>query len=313
MDLKNKRKFENQIIDLEIEIFKGNHYEMGFQQGKAFKDFIHKGLKVIQNQDAFKSMKPKFFPTNIFWKIARKKASNWLKPYIEKHAQNQADRVLGIANGADLDEKWIYLLMSTELIMDTADYEIPLEHCTDIGIKSERSLYDEPIIARNFDYNGFIVPFLRIRKNMPNGLYSSIDITATPLPGTFNGINEKGVFIGTNECQTVEPRKDGLPASILVVDLMREKPRGSTNAWLVADENNDIRVLEYTSNVVCERFPETGSNKGWIIQTNHYHVPEIKKVEVPLNAVIGKKAPIVRQGVPLGYSSIKRFNQSEKM
>ncbi|MHA1585180.1 MAG: C45 family autoproteolytic acyltransferase/hydrolase [Promethearchaeota archaeon] len=315
-----------------IDHFKGTHYEMGLQQGRLYKDNIKDGMKLLRKQEEFKKLKPKGVPSQIFWRIAKKKAIKWLKPYIQEKAPNQAERIRGIAKGADLSEEWIYLLISTELLLDTPDYEMPehttgvLEHCTDIGISKERSVEGETVIARNFDYAPFVIPFLHIRKNQPTGCYASIDITASPLPGTFNGLNEKGVFLATNEISTLEPRQDGLAGSILiqealencattqeVVDYLKKIPRGSTNAWIVADANDDIRIIEYTQKTVYERKVDKNISKGWIVETNHSQIPELQKIEIPIDAVFGIKSPPERVGIPIGLSTVARYKRATEI
>ncbi len=310
-----------------IPLFHGTHYEMGFQQGQYFKENIHTGIQVIKNQPEFTKMKPNYLPSFLFWKIAQKKATKWLKPYILQHAPHQEQRVKGIADGSELNEGWIYLLMSTELVFDTPDYEQPLESCTDIAVSKFRSVENITLVARNFDYHSFVLPFLKARHNQPTGdFYATIDVTASPLAGTFNGMNDQGLFIGTNECATVEPRKDGLPGSILiqealehcattseVITFLKSQPRGSTNAWIVVDAHDDIQVVEYTPTVVLTRKPETSPDKGWIVQTNHYHHPELQKIEAPLTAVFGKSAPKLRQGVPIGKSSLTRYSRAVEL
>lgn len=306
--------------------FEGTHYEMGKQQGKYYKQNIHLGVQTIQKRPEFLIMKPSFIPKFLFWKMARRKAVNWLKPYYEIHAPNQAQRVKGISEGANLSEDWIYLLMSTELVLDTPDYEVPLESCTDIGISLFRSSENTSIIGRNFDYFSFVLPFLKARNSCPSGNhYSSIDITVTPYPGNFNGMNENGLFIGVNELATIESRKNGLPASILIqealenckttkeaIELIKSKPRGSTNAMIIGDSKDDVKIVEYTYDKLLTRKPNEKPDGGWIVQTNHYIQPEFQKIEIPLNALFGKKAPNIRQGVAIGKSSLERYKIATK-
>ena len=83
-----------------IDHFKGTHYEMGLQQGRLYKANIKDGMKLLKKQEEFKKLKPKGVPSQIFWRIAKKKAIKWLKPYIQEKAPNQAERIRGIAKGA---------------------------------------------------------------------------------------------------------------------------------------------------------------------------------------------------------------------
>ena len=146
----------------------------------------------------------------------------------------------------------------------------------------------------------FIVPYLILRKNVPKGFNASYDLTAMVLPGTFNGVNEHGVFISTDEAFPLEEKEEGLSASIIiqealekcesteeVVKLFQNIPRGSGNVVLVADPSDDIRVLEYTSKRLRVRTPDKGDD--FIVGTNHYTLEEFKPIDLPRDAVFGKK------------------------
>lgn len=307
--------------------FQGSHYEMGLQQGQRYQENLKLGLKTLPKTIEFTAMKPRWLPSLLFFSIARKKAYQWFQPQLTKWAPNQAERAKGIAEGAQIDLKWIYLLLGSEIMLGTHDYEIPLsEGCTNIGITQERTQYSEPMVARNFDYARFVLPFLQLRKNRPTGLYQSFDLTAAPLPGTFNGINEKGVFIGTNECFATSEREDGLSASVLiqealetcantgeVITYLQKSPRGSTNNWLVADASNDIRALEYTSKRLYERAIEPGSQGGFVVVTNHFEREELRAIDLPLNAVFGKKSPLPLQGIVINETSKVRFMRASEL
>ena len=83
-----------------IETFSGTHYEMGFQQGKAYKQSLFDGIQTVQKQPEFLMLKPKWLPKGLFFTIAKNKAIGYAKPIIEKYAPNQAERVRGIADGS---------------------------------------------------------------------------------------------------------------------------------------------------------------------------------------------------------------------
>lgn len=315
-------------LDFTLHRFSGNHYELGIQQGKKFKENLNQGLKIIQGLEGFQALRPKWLPNPIFFAVARKKSTKWLATFLAKHAPNQAERLRGIADGAEIDPSWIYLLVSTEIVLGVLNWELPLPGgCSNIGVKADACQGNEPIVGRNFDYNSFILPFLKLRQNSPSKHYRSFDITASPLPGTFNGINEHGVFIGTDECFTTGEREDGLSASILiqeslenckttseVLSYLRETPRGTTNKWLVADATGDIKAVEYTSKRVCVVGDGDNSKKQlYAVATNHFISPELIPIQIPRNSIFGPKAPRYLQGITIHDTSFKRLDVANQI
>jgi len=115
----------NQSLDFEIHRFTGTHFEMGFQQGQKFIANLNHGLKVIQGLEGFQALRPKWLPNPLFFAAARKKSTKWLSALLAKHAPNQAERLQGIAKGAEIDPSWIYLLVSTEIVLGVLSWELP--------------------------------------------------------------------------------------------------------------------------------------------------------------------------------------------
>ena len=120
--------------------FIGSHYDMGYQQGEVFKSVAGEAFNRFKNLEEVKGLKPKWLPANTFIKIASKRAINWLKPIIKKHAPNQAERIEGMANGSGLDEKLMYLFSGAELLLGELDWELPhlKTGCTSIAYRSNK-------------------------------------------------------------------------------------------------------------------------------------------------------------------------------
>ncbi len=302
--------------------FTGSHYEMGYQQGDTFKTNLHKAISMFKNLEEVKSLKPRLIPTGLFMKLASKKAISVFKPIFEKNCPNQVERVKGLAEGSELSEKLIYLLMAAEVMLADLDWELPhiKTGCTSIAYKSLKTKSGNTMVSRNFDYASFLVPYLVLRKNTPIGYNKTIDLTAMILPGTFNGMNEHGVFIGTDEAFPLEEKETGLPASLIiqealencqnteeVVQFFKKVPRGSANVVLVADPSDDIRALEYTSKRLYERTTE----KDFIVATNHFTFEELKSIDLPREAVFGPKSPKSLWGVCINETSYIRKKTAE--
>ncbi len=282
--------------------FHGSHYEMGVQQGETFRASLHELWEKFQQLPIIQALKPRGVPTKVFFAIAKGKAYNWLRSLFDKSCPHQVERIAGIARGAGLDLKVIFLLLSTEIVFGGNDYEIPVKcGCTSIALAPEKTTSGETLCMRNFDYQRVVVPYLRVRSNAPKGRLRSLDLTANALPGTFNGMNKAGVAVMTDEVFPVTfEKRDGLPASLLmqealetcgstqeVVAYFRQAPRGSCNKILVADAEGDFRAMEYTPTIL----KEVTSKASFLVATNHYEDPELATNDMPRAAVFGKKAP----------------------
>ncbi|MHA1492038.1 MAG: C45 family autoproteolytic acyltransferase/hydrolase [Promethearchaeota archaeon] len=303
----------------------GTHYEMGFQQGKDFQKDIAQALQIFKNLEEIQSIKPKFLPTNLFMKIAANKTYKWLKPIFEKYSPNQDERIKGIADGSGINVKHLYFLCGTELLLNDLDWELPhfKTGCTSIAYKSNKTESGHALISRNFDYAKFVVPYLVLRRNLPTGFNRTYDLTAMVLPGTFNGMNERGVFIATDEAFPTAEINDGLSASIIMQDALetcnnteevitffKKAHRGSGNVILVADPSDNIKILEYTSQRLHVREPYEGDD--FIVGTNHYISEDLKKIDIPREAVFGKNSPKNLRGVCINETSYVRKEIAEK-
>ncbi|TFG19274.1 MAG: hypothetical protein EU530_06745 [Promethearchaeota archaeon] len=298
--------------------FSGSHYEMGFQQGQIFRESLVKAFDAFKNYPDIRKLRPKLIPQGIFFLLAAKKSRKWFEPTLRKLAPNQAERIHGISDGSGISQNLIYLLCSTELLLTKKTYDIPIiDACTSISYDKTKTERGHAMVSRNFDYRYMVVPHLRIRKNSPNNGLQNYDVTASPLPGTFNGINEKGVFIGTDEVSAIKEvvPNNALPASILiqesleyatssqeVFEYFKQQHRGSSNSVMVNDPSGDMFVMEYTSKRIIKRSPL----KNYIHATNHFISEELKEVDMPSNAIYTKTAgPLA--GIRIQESTYTRY------
>lgn len=305
--------------------FSGSHYEMGFQQGFTFKSNLEVAIKAFKALPSIKQLKPKIMPRNLFFKIASNKAYKGFSNIFHKYLPEQAERIKGIAEGSEISEKMIYLIASTEVILAERNFEIPIKSgCSSFGLDKVKMENNHSFSCRNFDYMQFIVPHLAVRINKPNGRFKTFDISATPLPGTFNGINEKGVFIGTDEASPHSELKHGLPASMLiqealetcatsdeVFELFKKLPRGSGNCIMVNDASSNMFVMEFSSNRILKR--NQNNNKNYLIATNHYQLDEIKDLNIPRNAKWGIGSDPDLLGYSILEDSYVRVETAERL
>lgn len=303
--------------------FSGSHYQMGKQQGRAFKANLKAAFDEFKKIPAVQMMKPRFLPTSLFFKIASSKAYKGLNEIFEKHLPHHCERISGIAEGADISEKMIYLLASTELILAERKYEIPsIEGCTTICYERSKTERGHNMAARNFDYQRIVVPYLVVRKNSPKDRYKTLDVTATPLAGTFNGMNEKGVFIGTNEGSPIGELDGGLPASLLiqealetcatsqeVFELFKSLPRGTGNIVVVNDAEGNNFAMEYTSKRIYKRTDD----RNFLVGTNHYQLEQLKSVDLPKDAIYTEDADPRLVGLTITEDSYLRVEDATEL
>lgn len=303
--------------------FSGTHYEMGFQQGQTFKEELHNAISMFVSLEAIEQLKPENLSTEVFIELGSSKAYSTFRRMFRKNFPNQSERIKGIADGSELNIKILYLLMAAEVMLADLDWELPhlKTGCTSIAYKSAKTKSGNTMVSRNFDYASFLVPYLVLRKNFPKGFNKTVDLTAILLPGTFNGMNEHGVFIGTDEAFPLEERETGLPASLIiqealencqnseeVVQFFKKVPRGSANVILVADPKDNIRVMEYTSNRLYDRT----TDEDFIVGTNHFTFEDLKKIDLPREAIFGPKSPESLRGVCINETSYVRKDIAEK-
>lgn len=306
--------------------FAGSHYEMGLQQGEIFAENYKAGFETFKYHEGMNNMRPKWIPRGLFFLIARYKAFKDLSGLFERYTPNQYERIRGMVDGSGLPEKLIYLLLGSELVLGEPTFAIPAvrKGCTSIGYRSSKTARGHPMVSRNFDFEKFISLFLCMRKNTPNGKYASHDITASPLPGTFNGINEKGLFLGTDEAYPLEGTKPGLPASMLIqealenaadsheaFEIIKSLPRGSGNCILINDSQGQCLVAEYTSEEIQKREIEDG--KDYLIATNHYLHPDLEPNNIPAEAVFDANAPKALHGWTINKNSYTRMETADNI
>jgi len=300
---------------------------MGIQQGSAFRQKLRQSLIEFRNLEAIQLLKPRFFSPGFFIKIMGLVLKGKYERILKRNAYSQWERMLGIAKGAGISVDFLYFIYAAEMILGVVDYEIPYKGgCTSVLLKSSLMKSNHTTIARNFDYAKFIVPYLCARANQPDGRLKTFDMSAMLLPGTFNGFNEAGVFISTNEAFPTarDIRKPGLSASILiqealetcqssdeVANFFKKKPRGSCNIISIADSNDELIVLEYTSKEIHEVYPD--DDKDYLIATNHYVTPSLARIDLPRDAVFGKKAPASLRGVVINETSYTRRKTVDKL
>ncbi len=304
--------------------FSGNHFEIGTKQGKTVRNLLHRMIEEIPNYEEVKMMKPRYVPSSLFLWMAKRRATDLLRDDVTQHYPKQAQRVEGIAVGAGVDVAILYFVQSAELSLTVGLSSYYLPACTSMGFSSERTETRETIIGKNFDYPTNFKHFHLTCRVEPENRNKTLGCTMAPLPGIIDGMNEHGLTVSYNLAYTTDRPQYYAPLSLALqemletcnnteeaVDFITKAKKGGNALLMVADVNDNIKTVELSHNHSGIR----DLRKGQIINTNHYHTPEMQRYEIPKNALFtGKMAETFNfQGVRVHESSEQRLKRAMEL
>ncbi len=288
----------------------GNHREMGLAQGSALRAKILGAIHNCSQQQSFRIGQPWWLPDNVFLWLARFRAAWLLAQPLEQDFPETNERLAGIAEGAGLGLRTIYLINAIEPIMSSVKDRsvVPsMAACSAVAVRGRRSASGEPIITRNFDYLPFIQPYFTLRENRPQHGHRSLDFTVATMSGTVDGMNEKGLCITYNYAYTIDEGPPSAPISMLITeaiarcatvteaaDWIISRPRWGGGILMLADASGDIAALELSNTQHRLRRPEGGSDL--LLHTNQFHCPQMQPYEVSHRAIFNERAHPAMRG-----------------
>jgi predicted choloylglycine hydrolase len=276
----------------------GSDYARGFSQGSKLKRKIHVGIEHCLQQPDFRREQPWWMPYSLFRCISRWKAYRVLHGPISRDYPAMAERIRGIADGAGIGLKTAYLVNAFEpLLSFISDVEVPsLSACSALAVAPERSVRGEVILARNFDYQHAVEPYITLRESRPAKGYKSLDMTLAPLAGSVDGMNEKGLVIVNNYAYTQDQSVPSGTMTMLISDTlqhcatvaealahMARRPRWGGGLLMLVDAGGDMASLEISTTGFHVRRPEVGQTV--LFHTNCYLSDEMRKLQVDEQAV----------------------------
>jgi predicted choloylglycine hydrolase len=282
---------------LKLQVFSGTHRDIGVQQGEANRELLQRGLEELPKLEAVRDMKPRMLPTTLFLSIAKRRAVQLLENDITKYYPEQAQRLRGIPEGADISMKWAYFMQAMEFMVasfGSSDYS--LQGCTAMGFSPSRTTTHETVVAKNFDYPNEFATFQLTCESKPDKRNKTLGCTMAPLPGMLDGMNEHGLTVTYNLAFTTDTPENHAPLSMALQEMLEtcktaeeavkfitEAKRGGHDALLlIADSMGTMKTVEISSNHAKTREPINGQ----IINTNHYQTAEMQKYEIPHNAMV---------------------------
>jgi len=299
---------------------RGDHYEMGYQQGLQMREAIHHLSANLHQVEAFQAEKPTLLPFKVFLSMAMRRAVGEMWSDVSENCPRQKTRMEGIAKGADIDESMLFLALAGELILAQTNYR--LGACTATAVDAERSALGEPMVIKNFDYPESFQPYYVTRFCQPADTASTLDVTVAPLAGSHDGINEHGLCISYNYGYGTDMPNVNVPITLLVqealenctntreaIDFLGAGKRSGGAILLVADASGDMVTVELSSNFSGVREPD----QGIIINTNHYKCREMASYDIPRNAYYTNKNVKALRGIRVHESSELRYSRAEQL
>jgi hypothetical protein len=300
-------------------VCRGRPREMGMAQGAGARNKIHAARQALEELEAFRLQQPRFLPYRLYRWLAEQKAARFLADPLQRDFPAMRERLAGIAEGAAVDPKAIYLFNALEpLLSSVGGCTACPAACSAVAVRGRRSATREPIVARNFDYLPLVQPFYLLRESRPKGKLRSIEFTTAPLAGAVDGMNEDGLCITYNYAFTLdEPALPAVPISMVISEALEHcstvaeaarwitsKPRFGGGLLMLCDASGDIASLELSRTRSSLRRPAEGEDV--LFHTNAFSTDSMREVQIPWDARYTDRAPTPLRGRRLHQSSERR-------
>ncbi|MHA1269466.1 MAG: C45 family autoproteolytic acyltransferase/hydrolase [Candidatus Helarchaeota archaeon] len=275
---------------------KGNHYEMGVQQGEQLP--IKETIKKILHSEIFQEVTPKLVPIFIIKTILGLLGRSNIKKAVKKYIPNQLEKMKGIAKGSKIGMNIQYGVHFIEVYSGNpkSTSYIPSSACTKLFAIPPATANNLIMYGRNYDFPKALRPYQMVRLSEPDDYYKNICITQYPLAGTHMGLNEKGLAVGINYARTWEKYPDdfsykGVPPTLIVQEILENfsstieaidyitkfQARSNAQHYGIMDKSGDCCVIETTHNDYAIRRP----NDGILAHSNTFRSEKFQDHNVP--------------------------------
>ncbi len=304
----------------------GTPREMGLAQGVGVQNKIHAARQALTKIEPFRLQQPWWLPYPLYCWLAEQRASRFLAGPLCRDYPAMGQRLAGIAEGAAIGLKAIYLLNALEpLLSSVGGCTVSPGACSAVAVRGRRSITGEPIVARNFDYLPLVQPYFLVRESRPQGRLRAFEFTSAPLAGAVDGMNEDGLCITYNYGFTTdEPRAPAAPISMAIAealercgtvaeaaDSIASKPRWGGGLLMLCDASGDIASLELSSTRSHLRRPALGEDV--LFHTNAFSTAYMREVQIPWDAVYTDRAPTPLRGARVHQSSELRDERLKEL
>jgi hypothetical protein len=106
--------------EVELVRVSGSHREMGRAQGRALGSRVRDAASAMSSTEAFQLLKPRLLPGAIFAAVASRRAQALLERPLARHRPEQLERMLGLAEGAGLAPRSVFLVQGAEVLLQVS-------------------------------------------------------------------------------------------------------------------------------------------------------------------------------------------------
>jgi hypothetical protein len=297
----------------------GTHREMGRAQGRVLGSRVRDAERALRSAEAFRLLKPRLLPEAIFAAVASRRAQALLERPLARHRPEQLERMLGLAEGAGVPPRIVYLVQGAEVLLAAVDWRVrppPFAACSAVAVTASRGR-GGPLVHHNFDYPELVHPLLVVRESRPVRGHASLELTATALAGAIDGVNEKGLAIAYNYAFPTDSSPQPVPLTLTIsaaleacattreaIDFVSRQPRTGGALLQIADASGDVVAMELSNTRMAVRRP--GDGEELVHHANCYSAPALREVEVPRDAVYSERSVAALRGEKIHLSSDAR-------
>jgi hypothetical protein len=243
---------------------------------------------------------------------------------LKRHYPRQYDRMAGIARAGGVPLSWLFVGPGVEVALNRVSYVRP-GACTAIAVTGSRARRGEPMIVKNFDYPDAARDTYLVRVSRParHTLAPSIDVTAAPLAGSHEGINEHGLAIAYNYGYFTGRAVARIPITNLVQEVLEQcrtvdealahiarRPRSGAAILMIADAGGELVSVELGPDAMGVR---RASDCGDALAHANHGVTEMAERDVPHDAVLSRWNPPPVRGHRVHQSSEARHARAEQL
>lgn len=306
-------------------------YEMGHIQGKQIDNASQEIVDLLFDLTETISGLP--FPAfnsgkQLLSYAVGKYGEHWIRDDLTHYYPRMFERTQGIADGAKVPLSMLFIIPAIETMMN--NFSQPklstrvLGGCSTLAIANTRFETNEPVIAKNFDYTDIAKHMYLLRKSKPYGKAHSIDVTATPMTGSHEGINEDGLAVTYNYGFFHEEATGCIPLTFLVQEILEEckttqealnhlndRPKMGSSILTFADATGDIAIVELSPQHMSVR--NIRDHNDMFFQTNHAITDEMHKIDLPHDTTLSRLLPKKLRGFHVMESSLLRQDRLREL
>jgi len=262
-------------IPIPIVHLKGSHYEVGYQLGTQLKNNLVQRVERLKKKEN--------------WKKIKAEAGLFLQ-YSKKYVPEYVTEIKGAADGAGLELEELFPTICEEIGSWGYEYTVG---CSDLIASNDVTEDGSVLVAHNNDTSVSSQDFVTIIHYEVEGEPEIIAVGYGGL-GISVGYNSAGISLTGNQVNSNDMRV-GVPRMLLVrkilaakrigeaIDAAILKHRASNYNQVIADDNGEIYSIEGSAT----DYEAIYSTDGYLVHTNHYVSPWMRRFEFDPNRITG--------------------------